>query len=466
MTFNSSLIENAPIAQETKGTTFYCAGTLRYTKVGLVILFIWLLWGDFCFTLMEQVVPQLLPLKLKEIGASNFAIGLMVGSIPGIMNMVITPIVSFKSDRYRSRWGRRIPFLFWPTPFITLFLILIGYSDKVGTSVQSALTFFHFKPMNVLLVTVGVMVVCFQFFNMFVASVYYYLFNDVVPERFIGRFMAMFRIIGTAAGVFFNMFIFGKVGTHFREIFIGAALLYLLGFLLMCWRVKEGEYPPPHEKIGGTGAIASLKTFFTECFTHQYYIFFFIGTTLWTISCCSGIFMIFFAHSIGLSNDQFGKIAGWMGIPAMILLYPMGSLVDRFHPLRVTLLATFLLILANICSFFFIHDRWSYIVLAIILLPATVMFAAAKLPIYMSLLPKESYGQFCSAQALVNAIGLIAGNLMAGKFIDLVGNYRYIYIWSAFFQVLSLFFMILVWKKWKTIHVLHYNRIDGKRKAG
>jgi hypothetical protein len=27
----------------------------------------WLLWGDFCFTMMEAVVPSIVPLRLKEL---------------------------------------------------------------------------------------------------------------------------------------------------------------------------------------------------------------------------------------------------------------------------------------------------------------------------------------------------------------------------------------------------------------
>jgi len=50
----------------------YFVGTLSYTKVGLVWLFVWLLWGDFCFTLMEAVIPSIVPLKLKELGAPNW----------------------------------------------------------------------------------------------------------------------------------------------------------------------------------------------------------------------------------------------------------------------------------------------------------------------------------------------------------------------------------------------------------
>src|SRR5688572_21606966 len=109
---------------------------LVYTKAGLVGMFFWMLWGDFCFTLMESTIPRLLPLTLKDLGASNRTIGLLVGSIPGVLNMVITPVVSYRSDRYRSRWGRRIPYLLWPSPFIALFLVITGYATDIGHALQ------------------------------------------------------------------------------------------------------------------------------------------------------------------------------------------------------------------------------------------------------------------------------------------------------------------------------------------
>ena len=51
------------------------AGSLIYSKKGLFILFAWMLWGDFCFTLMEAVVPSILPLKLRSLGSANVLTG-------------------------------------------------------------------------------------------------------------------------------------------------------------------------------------------------------------------------------------------------------------------------------------------------------------------------------------------------------------------------------------------------------
>jgi len=38
-----------------------------------------------------------------------------------------------------------------------------------------------------------VLVVCFRFFELFINTVYWYLFNDVVPPVLLGRFLSLFR---------------------------------------------------------------------------------------------------------------------------------------------------------------------------------------------------------------------------------------------------------------------------------
>ena len=112
---------------------------------------------------------------------------------------------------------------------------------------------------------------------MFVCSVFYYLFAAVVPEKFMGRFMACFSIVGGAAGFCFNRYILGLADTHMAWIYTGVAVLYLISFMLMCWRVKEGEYPPPTDTAERTSMLASVKLYFRECFSLSFYRWFFLA---------------------------------------------------------------------------------------------------------------------------------------------------------------------------------------------
>ena len=96
------------------------------------MLFFWILWGDFCLVLLENTRPVIVPLLLRSHEASNFTIGLLCGSIPPLLNFIVNPVISTASDRTRTRWGRRIPYLMCGIPFVSMFLILLGFSDQIG----------------------------------------------------------------------------------------------------------------------------------------------------------------------------------------------------------------------------------------------------------------------------------------------------------------------------------------------
>ena len=266
------LMRNTEITNaDSNAKKIYHCGTLTYTKVGLAVLFAWLLWGDFCVMLMEAVVPSILPLKLKSLDCPNWLMGVILSTIPSILNITICPYVSFKSDRYRSKWGRRIPFIVCTMPFLCISLMMLGWSDEITGLLQKyspALN--QYAPATVTIALIMFFMAMFQFFNMFVNSVFWYLFNDVVPPQFLSRFLGLLRVASTVATAFYNYFIFKYAESHMREIFIGAAILYLVGFGLMCAMVKEGEYPPIEgEQDKDNKGWGGLKTFFRECFTHK-----------------------------------------------------------------------------------------------------------------------------------------------------------------------------------------------------
>lgn len=434
--------------------------TLQYTKLGLVMVFFWLLWGDFTFSLMEAVIPSILPLKLQSLGSSNMAMGIIMGTIPSAMNFMINPIVSFRSDRFRSRWGRRIPFLFLATPGVTFALIMMAFSADIGQWVHAQVGAHHWalSAPTVAVVMIGILMIMFQFFNMFIATVYYYLFNDVVPEHFVARFLGLFRMVGTLAGMLYNWLLFKHAQTHMREIFVFVALLYFVGFMLMCWRVKEGKYPPPPPLDGNRkGFWASVTTYCRESFTHPFYLCTFAFSACMTAAgVCGFAVNLFFLH-LGITLEQLGHFRTYIAIPGIVLALPLAWLVDRLHPVRVVLWAVLIMAITNIIGFFALHDYKSMLIISVIAIPDGILYGVAIMPMGMMLWPKDRYGQFGSADAAVKSVVAIVMGFGAGIFLDFMkrmynGNeayYRWIYIWSASFQLLAFVMMLLVYRYWK-----------------
>lgn len=429
----------------------YQVGTLVYTRAGLVLVFGYLLWGDFCFTLMEQVVPSLLPLLLKTHGASNQAIAILVGTVAAVFNAIITPTFSYLSDRHRGPLGRRIPFLIWPTPLIVITLALMPFSPEIAGYLQQfepVRNFFANSPINLVVLTIGVLTIMYQMVNMVVASIYYYLFNDVVPEHLLGRFFALFRVVGTLGGFFFNYFIFGLAGTHMREIFVGLALLYGLAFALMCWKVKEGNYPPVKNEAKGS-LTAGFRNYFSQCFCHPIYRWFYLSYACFYWSTASIIFWVFFLRDeIGLTLDVIGKFRSWASLFVVLLAYPFGMLVDRWKSQRVILLGTTLLAASNLACYFFISDKWTYLICVSIWTVASFLVAIANAVWFPDLLPKSRYGQFASAASLVTSLFMIILNPLCGWLLDFTLDYRFAFLWSALFLIASCLCLIKVHQYW------------------
>lgn len=262
----------------------YSVGTLTYTKAGLFMMFGWLLFASLCFQLFETTggPEDTLGLYLQHnFHVSNLQINVLFNLIPQLMGVIMTPIISFKSDRTRTRLGRRIPFIAFAVPFLCVFSILVGFSDDFFRLFKDHIgTGAWVSPFTAAMILIGVLTVGFTFFSEFVGTVYWYLFADVVPQAFLGRFMALFRVVGFAASLILNLLIKPYQLTHLKAVHSGVAILYFIGFGLLIWRVKEGEYPPVTDVTQRTPIREQVKLYFRECFSHRIYVLFYVVTAV------------------------------------------------------------------------------------------------------------------------------------------------------------------------------------------
>ena len=398
----------------------YRVGTLVYNNRTLMHVFFWILWGDFFFTLFEAIIPSILPLQLKAIGCSPTSMALLAVTIPNIIIMAVTPIISFKSDRTRTRWGRRIPYMLVTTPVVVIFLVSFGYLQQISNWVGVHEAWFAAHGMGIgtaTLVFIGVLIVGFYFFNDFVNSVYWYLFADVVPEEMMGRFMGLFRLVGAFAGVLFNTFVFKHALIHTEIIYTTAGIVYLVGFSLMCFRIKEGQYPPVQYDGKKPTIVGQVGTYFRECFTHPLYVSMFIFNMMWAVSNACGMFKIFFyLDTAGITMAEIGKVAGWTGIISLLLMYPTGVIVDYFKPLPTLVVATIFLIPITFAGYF-IDSFGLYVAIGLIGLPLNAVWDATSMPMMVQILPKDRFGQFCSANALCRSLVRIFLPLVGAWFI-------------------------------------------------
>lgn len=434
----------------------YRAGSLTYTAAGVATLFVWLLWGDFCFTVFESIFSKFLPLYLHDLQASNTLVGILTGSTGAVVNVMFLPSISMASDRHRSRRGRRIPFLLWTTPGAVGALVLIGLSTEIGGALKAALAWLPW-PVSlsaVILSVLCVFVLAYHFFNMVLVNLYQCLLRDVVPAPLMARFLALFRVVGTVGTFFFSWYVFPHVVEHRIAVCVGVGVTYLLAFTLMCWRVKEGEYPPPPPRDEVPSFARSYLVYFRELLSvplYRNFVLMFAFVT--TASTCASPFVTLFTRStLNLSMSDMGQVLAWGGLGSAITYVPIGYLCDKFAPMRVAVVSLSSLMLSWALGYFVVRGHTSWLVYWVIvsMLPS-VAWNLSFTALTMQIFPAAKFGQLSSGLSVLGYGGAsIVGSFFAGRFIDLVGgDYRMIFVWAFAWFVAAVGAMLLVYRGWR-----------------
>jgi len=449
-----STMESGVIIDPVTKKRIWTAGTLRYTKGGLIILFFWLVWNDFFLMLMEAVKPALTSLLMKDHGASNTQLAL-IGTITTAFTIWINPVVSTWSDRTRSSWGRRRPFLLLATPPAAIFLALIPWSPKIWNRLMTIPWFavvFPTGSINGAIVAITVSAVLFGMFNSVLMAIFSYYFWDVVPEAMLGRFNAIARIVTTIKTFVWNYWIFG-LAEHYMEWIYGViALVFLVVYTVSVLAVKEGEYPPPDPRKKGANWLAPIRTYIVECYSKPYYLWVFAGFTLYQLGNTANMFRLFhWKETLGLDLDTIGKMQAWPALGIVVLAYPIGAFIDRLGPMRLMAPSLVLWAGINVLSYFFLKGALSLLICFSAITLAAFINGLCTTVLTVEVFPREKLGQFCSANQLAHAsITFLAGPVI-GILFDYLKNYTYGYMLSATFQILAALVFVKVYANWRRV---------------
>lgn len=434
-------------------------GTLTYTMGGLVVLFFWLLWGDFAWSLKERSVTSVVQLMLKNLDTSDMLAGFLIGSLPSAITIILGPVISYRSDRHRSRWGRRIPYLVVTTPIAALSMAGLAVAPSLGESLHGVMGVNSPGAYPLTMVIITFFWTVFEIATIAANAVFTGLINDVVPHELLGRFYGLFRALSLIAGIIFSYFILGKAEEHFEWVFIGIGLVYAIGFTIMCLKVKEGNYPPPPQPAPRKGGVvgswfdrlkAAVATYFRECFTNPYYIWVFVALSVPALSFAPvNLFSVFFAKSVDISMDEFGKYIALTYFLSLVLSYPLGWLCDKIHPLRMSIIVLFLYMLVAAWGGVFARGHDTFAVAFILHCVLSGSFFTCSASLGQRLFPQSRFAQFASAAVSMTAIGtMILGPTLGGA-LDLLGHvYRHTYTLSCLLSAIGLVALCIVYRRW------------------
>lgn len=406
------------VTGDDKRPGIFRAGSLVYNRSSLAWLFCWLLLADLSFMIVSQIEPSVLPVLLKNAGASDHHVAWILGTLVQMTQLVLNPIYSTCSDRTRTRWGRRIPYLFFVTPLASLLLAATPYAPEIAAWLQQqdwASAIVRRAPGSPAVLIYGVLVFSFYLFYSGTSSIFFYLFRDVVPESHMGRFMALFRMVGALGTFILNYWLLG-IGVRLpHETFLALAGLNLVGFMVLCCFVKEPEYPPPEPVVAAERraplrrGIATVVAYFRECYSDPLHWWTYVCRLMVYASIMVATFRIFFSlHELGMTVEEAGKAISWSSLLWVFVAYPVGLLVDRWKVFRVMKVALWIQSVTYVLSFFFIRDSATFLAFSLV---NGVLYWAIMLCQFMvgqEVFPALKLGQFFSANVVLQAVVIAA----------------------------------------------------------
>jgi MFS family permease len=409
---------------------------------GLAAVIFWLLVGDLGMVMRDRAaLPSGLEL-LRRNGASDTVTSLLLSTLPALLSVLLVPLIAYHSDRSRSRWGRRRPFLLAVAPVGCGALLGLACTPLLGAWTHAALGPWSPGPRSCNLIWFGLFWTSFECAAVSTASLYSGLVNDVVPSGLLGRFYAGIRVISLGVGIAFNSWVFALTDHHLYSVLAGTALVYGAAIVLMCLMVREVRYPGAAEARGGARrTLAVPRAHILACFAHRPYWWMVAAFMLASVTFSPfNTFCQYYAQESGIGKATLGNLTAWGYSVSIVSAFGIGWLVDRYGALRLSLLFMGLYCAAAGAGYVLLHDAASFRVfyLAHIVISGAYFTAAASLP--MALFPHARFVQYNSTKDLMVVFGNILVSSAQGPILDGSGHDYHLTLLSG--AVFSLFCLI------------------------
>ena len=391
---------------------------MRYRRWSMASTVAWLLVGGLGIAVRERWAPPAALVALRDYGASDSTVALLLSALPALASLLLVPAVGLRSDRSRTRLGRRRPWLLLCAPLAGL--AMLGAAGATGA------TWFC---------------LCWALFDAAAActaALFAGLVNDVVPRAFLGRFYALNRIVGLGMAIVFNTTLLARTDSSLRAILVAIAAVCALAIPLMCLRVKE--QPADQRDLVAALPRPPARGTLAACLAQHGSAWAFAPFML--AAAAFGPFNTFsqnYALDLGVGKTEFGDLTAAGYAVSIASAFTIGALADRFGALRVAASALVLYAPIALAGSLLVVDAAGFrcFYLAHVILSGAYFTAAAALP--AALFPQAEFVRYLACKDSLVAVATLVVGGAAGPLLDLSGHaYRLTLGGAALFSLACL----------------------------
>jgi len=385
-------------------------------------------FGFLGISLIWPIFNNFVPVFLREdFALSATAIGFIM-TWDNYLNMFVQPVVGERSDRTKTRLGRRKPWMLVGAPLAAIFFIAVpAMRSPVGVMFAILLTNLSMAIFRAPTIA---------------------LLGDLFPAHQRSTANGVINLMGGLGAIL--AFLVGGMLYKMGRItpFIFGSLVMLAAITLVILLVREPDAPQEKEKENtGKGFAANMAEVLKASDRSGLLILLAILCWFMGFNALETWISSFGKFTLGIDEGRMAILTSGLALMFVIFAVPSGLLATRFGRRRVILVG-----IAGLALMFLYGLVVSnQLMLISLLVPAGFFWALINvnsLPMVYDVGGDARIGAFTGLYYLASNIAAVGGPQVVGFLIDLTGdNYRIMFIFSAIFMLLAGVFMARVREK-------------------
>lgn len=396
-------------------------------------------FGFFGISIIWSLYNAYVPIFLKDFALSSFLIGIVM-VIDNIFAILMLPYLGALSDKTRTRWGRRKPYIMIGAPLGMVFFMLIPLAREHGN----------------LALMMGTIILMNFSMALFRSPVIAFM-PDITPSELRSQANGIINFMGGLGALF--VYFGGKVLydiNYALPFYVGGALMLLANLLVVLFVPEPEEFRKPlEEKIAfrellkktSKESFGELKENLKDVFAshEKSLLFMLLSIFLWFIgfNALETFFTSYAKFGLGIKESTGALIIGFVALGFLLFSIPAGFIGGRIGRKRSMTAGLIMIALAMVGGLYIgMKMSGSTLVMAYSALfflggIGWAMVNVNSLPTVVDMTTEEKLGGYTGLYYFSSQAANIFAPPLGGIFIDNFG-YNSLLVFSTAFFVLSL----------------------------
>lgn len=379
-------------------------------------------FGFFCISIVWPLYNAFVPVFLSKYLSSAMLIGFVM-TFDNIAAITLQPFFGALSDRTRTRFGRRMPYLMVGIPLSALFFALIP---------------FHFSFVSLIAIAMGFNIMMSVYRAPTVA-----LMPDLTPSVHRSKANGIINLMG-GIGAAMALFV-GPVLYEMNKLypFAAAAVIMLIALFILIKTIKEPQ-KPIKENEEHTGII---KAFFEVIKDRdKSALLMLLAIFFWFVAYqgVEALFTLYGVNYLGIKESTAAFLLSFFSITFLVFAIPSGLIATKVGRRKTIMTGIIGLIVVFMLITFFRNTTY----LAVLLGIGGIFWALINInsyPMVVEMTTDNKIGAYTGLYYFFSSMAAIAGPPLLGFIIDYIG-YGSLFFISVSFLFLAFITMMFVKK--------------------